>query len=431
MCFCYWQALFFYALLEVKFLPVLVYVIIVNYLTILLMDKKHGKVFFVIGIILSLLPLLFYKYSYFIINDVLALKGMMQEPLLFPIGISFFSFQAISYTIDYYRGKETVKPSFLESALFVSFFPCVLSGPIERARNMMPQFRSLQKFDLKIFVNGIQLFIWGLFQKNVVAEGLKWYVDSVYHGFNSLSGSTIVLGILLYSIQIYCDFCGYSNMAVGIGRMLGFKIMRNFSFPYFSTSLKDFWRKWHISLTSWFTEYIYISLGGNRVRKVRWILNILIVFLVSGIWHGAAWTFVFWGLMHGIIQVLERFGGLDKGSNNKIVNVLRGVFLFVIVSIAWVFFRSPNLDTAFSILGSCINHPFGIPSYFTASIFFFMMLSFAIFIVFDVLMNKGRIGVMEYDENPLKWKNLLSSAFLILCIELMGKTGDAFVYFQF
>lgn len=253
-------SLVFYALLEVKFLPVLVYVIIVNYLTILLMDKKHGKVFFVIGIILSLLPLLFYKYSYFIINDVLALKGMMQEPLLFPIGISFFSFQAISYTIDYYRGKETVKPSFLESALFVSFFPCVLSGPIERARNMMPQFRSLQKFDLKIFVNGIQLFIWGLFQKNVVAEGLKWYVDSVYHGFNSLSGSTIVLGILLYSIQIYCDFCGYSNMAVGIGRMLGFKIMRNFSFPYFSTSLKDFWRKWHISLTSWFTEYIYIYL---------------------------------------------------------------------------------------------------------------------------------------------------------------------------
>lgn len=298
----------FYGLFDYRFCGILLFVTIVNYITIrLLKEKNKKKALLACSIVLSLLPLAFFKYINFILNDVLAVHTDIFSKLILPIGISFFTFQAISYTIDYYRGKESIIPKFLDFALYVSFFPCLLSGPIERARNMMPQFASKQTMDANTVMCGLQLFIWGLFQKNVVADNIAWYVDSAYNGFSVNSASTLWLAILLYSIQIYCDFAGYSNMAIGIGRMMGFKIMRNFDFPYFSSSIREFWKKWHISLTSWLTEYVYFSLGGNRVSIQRWVYNILIVFIVSGIWHGAAWTFIIWGGIHGIYQIVEHF----------------------------------------------------------------------------------------------------------------------------
>lgn len=294
----------------------------------------------------------------------------------------------------------------------------------------MPQIQTKQPFDCSVIGNGLQVFLWGVFQKNVIAEGIAWYTDWTYQAYNSLSGPTIWLAVLLYSIQIYCDFAGYSNMAIGIGRMLGFDIRKNFDFPYFSSSIREFWKKWHISLTSWLTEYVYISLGGNRVKQSRWIANILIVFVVSGLWHGAAWTFIIWGLIHGVYYIIEHYL-IPNHATNRFVTIMKGICLYFIVSIAWLLFRCESISEAGKILSAGFTNPFGMVNTNTLTIFLLLMLSLVIFGMLEILLYKRRIKILDFRDDPFAWRNLLFSVLIILMIEFVGQSGTSFVYFQF
>lgn len=424
----------FYGLFDARFTAILAFITLVNYVTILALSRsgtRNRKTILTIGIVCSLLPLAFFKYTYFFLNDVLMIEGKIFGEIILPVGISFFTFQALSYTIDIYRGKETKCPRFIDFALFVSFFPCVLSGPIERARNLMPQFMVKQKPDGYVVFNGIQVFLYGVFLKNVVAENVGWFTNSVFRDYQHSTGLSIILAILLYSIQIYCDFAGYSNMAIGVGRMLGFDIRKNFDFPYFSSSIKMFWKKWHISLTSWFTEYVYIPLGGNRVRQRRWIANILIVFLVSGLWHGAAWTFIIWGLIHGIYQIVEHYTMPEKESHSVVVNFLRGVFLYIVVSVAWLLFRSNTISEAFDIIMHCIVNPLGtIRELFTMQ-FVLMVISVVLFVLLELVLYKRGVKMLEFSDRHIYWANIAFIIVVVVSIELIGLSGTSFVYFQF
>lgn len=420
----------FYGLFETKFLFVLAYITIINYGTIYLLFQKKNKQILTTGIILSLLPLVFFKYTYFLLNDVLGIEGEIFGKIALPVGISFFTFQALSYTIDVYRQKENVMPTLLDFSLFTAFFPTILSGPIERARTLMPQIKSIQHFNVNLILNGIQLFAWGLVQKIVVADRISEYVDYVYAHPESYGTTTILLTLFLYSVQIYCDFAGYSNMAIGIGRILGFNICTNFNFPYFSTSIRDFWKKWHISLTSWLTEYVYFSLGGNRVKEWRWMLNILIVFLVSGIWHGAAWTFIIWGAIHGIYQIIEHYIIGRKKFNSNWAKLIASIILFCIVSFAWVFFRANSMEQAWLVLSSLGNLNIPLFTMF-ATQFYLMLIILFVWFVIELTIYKRIVKITEFKDNPFTWTNLVFMSLAVFMICLLGTSGASFVYFQF
>lgn len=421
----------FYGLFEPRFILVLLYVTFVNYVCIKLLGKRDNrKAIITADIVLSIIPLAFYKYTYFFFNDVLGIEGQILGEIALPIGISFFTFQALSYSIDIYRKKETQSPSLLEFALYTAFFPTILSGPIERARTLMPQIRSLQQWDSASVLNGFQLFVWGLFQKIVVADRIAEYVGTVYAHPELYGTTTILFAMVLYSIQIYCDFAGYSNMAIGVGRMLGFDIRKNFDFPYFSTSIRNFWKRWHISLTSWLTEYIYISLGGNRVKEWRWMMNIMIVFLISGLWHGAAWTFIIWGFIHAVYQIVEHYTLRRREFNNIIVNAMLGLILFAVVSVAWVFFRAENFEHATTILAGLTNGNIPFFTYFSTQ-FVIMLFVLLCLILAEILMYKRHIRITERTDNPFTWTSLSFIVAVLLMVTLFGKSGTSFVYFQF
>lgn len=274
-----------------------------------------------------------------------------------PVGISFFTFQAVGYLLDVYHGRIETEKNFCDYALFVSFFPQVTSGPISTAKDLMPQFKSPHTFKYEQGVEGLRMLLWGMFLKCMVADRLGLYVDTVYSNYEHFSGLNCFLASVFYTIQIYGDFAGYSLMAVGIAKTIGFDLINNFNRPYFATSITEFWKRWHISLTRWLTTHVYINLGGNRCSKVRQYLNIMITFLVSGLWHGANWTFVIWGAIHGVLQVAEKALGIaPKGENYKKIESLKWLkplriaFTFLLVSFAWIFFRMPTLADAWGVI---------------------------------------------------------------------------------
>ena len=279
--------------------------------------------------------------------------------LLLPVGISFYTFQTLSYSIDVYKGDLKPEKSFINFALYVSFFPQLVAGPIERASRLLPQFRKEQSPTFSSMISGGQLMLWGLFKKVVVADRLAAVVDYVYSAHGTAGGLTLLFATYCFSFQIYCDFSGYSDVAIGAARILGYDLMENFRRPYFSKSLGEFWRRWHISLSTWFRDYLYLPLGGNRVSKVRGGVNILIVFLVSGLWHGANWTFVIWGLIHGVWLLLERqFKPLLDAMKQRmpgLSSLVLGFVTFHIVVISWVFFRAETIGKAVVIVGSILG----------------------------------------------------------------------------
>lgn len=265
-------------------------------------DKKIQKWFLIISLVLNFGILFVFKYFNFInesIFNILSAMGLKWTvpnlDVLLPVGISFYTFQAVGYSIDVYRGTIKAERNFITYALFVSFFPQLVAGPIERAKNLLPQFRSEHHFNADDIIEGIKQMIWGFFMKLCVADVLSSYVDAVYNNVANHNGTSMILATLFFTIQIYCDFAGYSNIAIGAARVMGYRLMENFKQPYFAQNIKEFWRKWHISLSTWFMDYLYIPLGGNRVSYPRHLLNLAITFLVSGVWHGANWTFVLWG----------------------------------------------------------------------------------------------------------------------------------------
>ena len=401
---------YFYAQLNVYFVVLLVYVTGVNYIAGYLLTKsqsngRKGKGIVTFAIVLSIGMLVFFKYAY-----------LWNSSILLPIGLSFFTFQALTYTIDIYRGKIRSESNIINVALFVAFFPTLLSGPIERARNLIPQLKARSPISMENVEWGIQLFIYGLFKKVVIADRLADYVNAAYYNPDAQTGSTLAIAAIFYSFQIYCDFSGYADMAIGSGKILGFNLMDNFKLPYCASTIKEFWRRWHISLTSWFTEYVYISLGGNRVSKARWMFNISAVFLLSGIWHGATVSFVLWGALHALYYLLEKHYGPAKP------NIFYHLFVFIMVTFAWLFFRIEDSQVAVQVIYRICTDlfsPFTMGSSAFTTVITTVLLIF--FMIREFMESKG-IAVR---------KGRLETTVYLLAVCLLGVSSAQFVYFQF
>ena len=351
--------------------------------------------------------------------------------LLLPVGISFFTFQAAGYIIDVYRGNIKAEKNFLTYALFVSFFPVILAGPIQRAKVLIPQLKEKHSLVYENVIGGLKMMLWGYFMKLCVADRLGTYVDSVFNNIPQHNGTSIAIASIFYTIQIYGDFAGYSLTALGCAKVMGFNLPENFHRPYFSTSIKEFWKRWHIALSSWFMEYLYFPLGGSRVKYGRYLTNLMIVFLVSGLWHGAAWTFVLWGALHGLYQILEALRKKYFGEptyNHWWSKALKMLFVFFIVNMAWIFFRANTIGDAFTAIVKMFTNP-GAP-FMSPMAMLFGMLSFVILVVKDFA-----------DEFHPSWKLLASDnkvvatiacTLLAVYVLLFGVLDSSqFIYFQF
>lgn len=312
--------------------------------------------------LLGILPLIVFKYNGFINENIswgLSSLGLdVSLPGLnwaIPVGISFFTFQSVGYMLDVYHGRIEAERNITDYVLFVSFFPQVVAGPISKAEELLPQLKKEKTFDYTQSVRGLRYLLWGLFLKVVLADRAGIYVDAVFGAYDKFSGLGCCIASILYSIQIYADFAGYSFMAIGVAKLLGFDLINNFRRPYFAQSVSDFWRRWHISLTRWLTQQVYIPMGGSRGGKLNTYRNVMVTFLVSGIWHGANWTFIIWGCIHGFLLVIEKALGIGKIELRGGWKVIRILGTFIIVTTAWVFFRSPSIGDAFGLISRYVS----------------------------------------------------------------------------
>lgn len=352
-----------YMLWNPIFVIVLAGVCLLTYYAGLFAETRCGKdkqLVIVFLVLLTLTPLFFFKYWTFICSIInsLSVNCLRTSGLNWavPVGISFYTFQSLGYVFDVKRGKIQAERNLLDYSLFVSFFPQIMCGPISKGEELIPQLKNPGRFNRELAASGFHLLIWGMFMKFVLADRLGLFVDSIYTSPGNYSGSNILLATFLYSLQIYGDFAGYSFMAVGIAGLLGFKLVNNFRRPYLALTVTDFWKRWHISLTRWLKDNIYITLGGNRKGVLRTYLNILITFLVSGIWHGAAWTFVIWGIIHGLVLCVERAVGLSRVTEMPITRrITMTLCCFIIVSFLWIPFRAASMSEAYHIIARIFN----------------------------------------------------------------------------
>ena len=389
---------------------------------------SFGAIVFCLGI------LGYFKYANFFLQSIHDLAGGGEfTPLhiILPVGISFYTFSAISYIVDCYQKKLEPTTDIAASLLYTAFFPALLSGPIHKATEQLPQYLKKREFDYDLVNKGFKDYVWGAFMKLCVADRLGMYVDAVYGNIANHSGTTMIVASVAYTLQIYADFAGYSLMAIGCGKMLGIKLQNNFNLPYFSKTITEFWSKWHMSLTGWFKNYLYFPLGGNRVSKGRWIFNIMVVFLLSGLWHGAAYTFIIWGGIHGVTQVVEKliYGKKIKTIDNRFsfANVLRVLLTFAIVNFAWIFFRLPNMADVCSVIAKMFTDR---GSLFIEPTLFLAIASLAIMVAKDACEQFGAKVCLFYSKSTVV--RYLSVAAIIAYILLMGVLeGGQFIYFQF
>ena len=410
-------------------------------------NVKRKYLIICLGASLTILPLLIFKYYNFInnsITDILNVFGLYWHlpglNLAIPIGISFFTFQALGYLWDVYYGKRNVEENLLDYILFVSFFPQIASGPISMSSELLPQIKSKRTFQYNIAVKGLKLLLWGMFLKVVVADRLGLYVNVVDNNYENYSGLTCALSSLFYSVQIYSDFAGYSYMAIGIANLLGFNLINNFERPYMATSITDFWKRWHISLTRWLTTYIYIPLGGSRCSKLKHYSNIMITFLVSGLWHGANWTFIVWGGIHGVFQIIEKYFGLvskhstkDTGKTNNIVyiliKILRIIITFLIVNIAWIFFRMPTITDALNVIKKIFIFKDNTLFYDNTNNFLTTLLVFIVVIVKDLLGEFTKYNMLNSNYYVIRWGTYIILFFSILLFGVLD--SGQFIYVSF
>ena len=364
-----WQMLllasyYFYAAYQYELLFLIFGTTLVSWLMSRLIEKSESgakrKLALVFTLFVCLGVLALYKYLDFIVGSIggiLSLFGAAPSfatvSLILPVGISFYTFQTLSYVIDVYRGRIKTEPNFFLYALYVSFFPQLVAGPIERPENLLPQLKEEHKWEKERALFGAKRMMLGFFKKIAVADLVSVYVDGIYNSPEGADAFGIILATLLFAVQIYCDFSGYTDIAIGCAQIMGIKLMKNFDRPYGAKTVKEFWSRWHISLSSWFKDYLYIPLGGNRCKKWRYILNVMIVFAVSGLWHGAKWTFVIWGLLHGVYQVIGSLSikkrnalisKLGVNPDSALVSSLRRINTFILVCFAWIFFRANSIS---------------------------------------------------------------------------------------
>jgi D-alanyl-lipoteichoic acid acyltransferase DltB (MBOAT superfamily) len=356
------------------YILILGFTIVIDYFAGIFLENSLGKKkkwFLIASLIANIGVLAIFKYYNFLNENlsVLLHGAGYQNPIpylsiLLPIGLSFHTFQAMSYTIEVYRGNFKAERNFGIYALYVMFYPQLVAGPIERPQNLLHQFYEKHYFDYKRVTDGLKLMAWGLFKKVIIADRIAVIVDNVYNNPTEHQGLSLITATVFFSFQIFCDFSGYSDMAIGAAKVMGFKLMTNFNRPYHSKSIHEFWSRWHISLSTWFKDYLYISIGGNRVTIPRWYLNLFIVFIISGLWHGANWTFVIWGALHGFYLVfalitkdtrfkITKIIGLDKLP--RFNNVLQILITFFLATFAWIFFRAKSVEVAFYIIKNSIT----------------------------------------------------------------------------
>ena len=348
--------------------------------------------------------------------------------LLLPVGISFYTFQAVDYSIDVYQKKLKHETHFGKYALFVSFFPQLVAGPIERATNLLPQFSKKIEFNYQKAIEGTKLIIWGYFMKVVVADRLLIYVDSVYNNSDTHNSTSLILATVFFAFQIYCDFGGYSNIAIGCAKILGFDLMTNFRRPYFAKNVSDFWHRWHISLSTWFKDYVYIPLCGNRVGKNRRYLNLFVTFVVSGLWHGANWKFVIWGALNGLFQiVLKIFSLKTRRQDKKIMTLFQILSTFALINFTWIFFRANNLQHAISIIKRIFSTS-GALFIGNNAVFIYGIVGILILLL-KYMYDKRFINVPFAQHRISKYAWYSSLVVLILLIGVFD--GSQFIYFQF
>ena len=408
--------------------------------------KGKAKRWMWLNIVLNLGILALFKYYDFFVTEFAHLFHVSTEGLLLkvilPVGISFYTFQALSYSIDVYRGKIAPTKDIVAFFAFISFFPQLVAGPIERATNLLPQFLKKREFRYDNAVDGMRQILWGLFKKIVVADNCAVYVDQVFSTYAEQSGSTLLMAAIFFTFQIYGDFSGYSDIAIGTAKLFGIKLMRNFNVPYFSRDIAEFWRRWHISLTTWFRDYVYIPLGGSRVSKSKVVRNTFIIFLVSGFWHGANWTFIAWGAYHAILFLPLILTGKNRKYTNQ---VAEGRFLptlkeigqilltFFLAVIGWIIFRSATIsDSVHYIVGLCDASLFSVPWMKTVNSFVLLVGSILMMIVIEWLQRNNEHGLSLHKTlaRPLvRWGLYLLVTLMVFVLQ--SNKAVQFIYFQF
>lgn len=442
---------YFYMVFVPVYILILGFTIIVDYFAGILLEKNSGqkrKWYLIASLIANIGVLAVFKYYNFL-NDNLTtiIHGVgFQNPIpylsiLLPVGLSFHTFQAMSYTLEIYYGRQKAERHFGIYALYVMFFPQLVAGPIERPQNLLWQFRAKKEFDYYRVVSGLRLMLWGAFKKIVIADRLAVYVNTIYAEPQFYSGFPLILATIFFTFQIYCDFSGYSDIAIGAARILGFNLMKNFNIPYYSKSISEFWKRWHISLSTWFRDYLYIPLGGNRVVKSRIYFNMFFVFLISGLWHGANWTFVIWGALHGFYLMFGLFTKNIRSKFNNVIGLNKFPILlnaidisitFILAAFAWIFFRAANLSDAFYI----ITHMFDFKG-FDPEVVSMKRLDYIILIVSLLIMEIVHLVQTNYNitvfftskKTVFRWACYICLALFIIFFGMFG--NQSFIYFQF
>ncbi len=453
---------YFYMSWNPKYALLIVASTVITYISGILIKKCRerertaiAKYILIVCLICNLSILIVFKYSNFLLSSISTLFSLFGIQLTFrhldfllPVGISFYTFQALGYTLDVYKRKIDPEPNFLKYSLFVSFFPQLVAGPIERSEELLPQIQNVEKIKVWNYPrikDGFFLMMWGLFQKIVIADRISLLVDTVVHDYSKYGFLEISVAMVLFAIQIYCDFDGYSNMARGAASIMGFKLMQNFKRPYLAGNIKDFWDRWHISLTSWFTDYLYIPLGGNRKGCLRKYLNILIVFGVSGIWHGASWNYVVWGLIHALFRIVGdiKFRITSKyalfRTNTCFSSRLRNMTgTFILVDFAWIFFVADSFRHGVDLIRQMFSAAYtvGVTDLGLDSKNWIVLLGSVVILLFVDLLRENGYSLSSAIEKQEMWFRWILYFGLIWCIIMFGIYGFAydastFIYFQF
>ncbi len=406
----YWLLIascYFYMVFKPIYLLILFTIILIDFFSGKKIEKsqKNKKIWLAVSLVSNIGILVFYKYFNFLNENISSILNLfsIQNPIplltiILPIGLSFHTFQAMSYTIEVYRGKQPAEKNILIYSLYVMYFPQLVAGPIERPQNLIHKLKNTISFNTNNILSGLFRISIGLFKKVVIADRLALFTDPVFNDISNSNGLSIFVATIFFAFQIYCDFAGYTDIAIGISKMMGISLMENFKNPYFSTSLSEFWTRWHISLSSWFKDYLYIPLGGNKTKLIRWIFNILIVFFLSGLWHGSRWNFIIWGLLHGLMLIVETT--LNKSVKKIIIpSIIKIIITFTFVCFTWIFFRVNNLNDAYTAINKILNLSLSdnLPNIFNYSEFafsivlIFMLLFFEKFIKRNSIQNKKTI----------------------------------------
>ena len=461
-------SLYFYACWEPKYLLLILTSVFITWISGILMTDKpqlYKKIVLFISLLSNLGILFFFKYYNFFADTINILYTKLhihsQIPafnVLLPVGISFYTFQALGYSIDVYRGTVKAERNIITYALFVTFFPQLVAGPIERTEHLLPQLKVNHDFDYDRVTKGLKLALWGMFKKIVIADQLAIYVDKVYSSPTEYQSTALILATVFFAFQILCDFSGYSDIAIGCAKILGFSLNKNFDSPYLARNMADFWKRWHISLSTWFRDYLYIPLGGNRCSPIRHYLNLLITFLLSGLWHGASITFIFWGLIHSLFLIIGNIK--NKVYKNLppppppprgIVSVLQIIFTFICVCFAWIFFRANSLKDAFYIIASLKNAGSQIRTLlyglftlqFNSGFFVAITLGFSrryillsivlIFVVIcaEIIKQNKSVLWIESKYIAIRWIIYYTISISILIKLLLSNYSVPFLYFQF